>query len=123
VVGALPVAGRHAAEVALEAQRPLVLVAVERAAGLQPVRDALLAREDVDAGELGGRAGHGGADLGQLALVLGQYGVVGFALGEDLALVLGQLLGGQVAAFAGGAGEDRVGGLAGGTAPLGQLVE
>ena len=96
VLGPVPLTGRHAPQIPLQAQR-LVGVAVERAAGLQPVVHRLLAGEDGFArGRRPGPAGRRRAQLDQLAVAFGVHGVGRFPFGRDLAAVLGQLVGGQV---------------------------
>ena len=46
-----------------------------------------------------------------------------FAFGGHLLAVFGQLVGGEVALLVGGAGEDLLRGLAGGVAPLAELIK
>jgi hypothetical protein len=75
-----------------------------------------LAAQDLAAGGL--RA----AELGEFGGVGLFDAVVRFALGDDLGLVLGQLVGREVAAVLGGAGEDFVGGGAGRLPLLDELV-
>jgi hypothetical protein len=123
VLGPVPLTGRHAPQIPLQAQR-LVGVAVERAAGLQPVVHRLLAGEDGFArGRRPGPAGRRRAQLDQLAVAFGVHGVGRFPFGRDLAAVLGQLVGGQVALLGGGAGQDVVGRGPGRGPLLAQLVE
>jgi hypothetical protein len=82
-------------------------------------------------GDLGGLPGEGrlpaagghGADLGQLPVAFGLHPVGGLAFGEDVLLVLGQLVGGGVAALGGGPGQDFVAGGVGGGPLLPELVE
>jgi len=115
-------AGRHAAEVAVQAE--LLLGGVERAPRLQPVVHRLFAGEDRGAGQPGvGAAGHGGAELGEFAVAFGLQRVVGFALGDDLGLELGELLGGWFALLGGGALQDLVAGGAGVGPSLSEVVD
>jgi hypothetical protein len=128
VLGAVPVAGDEPTQVAVEAQ-PLTLAGrLEQPALGGPRLDGLLAGEDrlTRDGRAGRPAGGRGAQLGQLAVVLGLDGVVGLALGDDLGLVVAQLVGGQVArpgGVGGGPFENGIGGGAGGGTPLAQLFQ
>jgi hypothetical protein len=74
-------------------------------------------------GRRAGAAGGRGAQLGHLALVLGEDGIAGLALGADLLAVGHQLVGRQVALLGGGAFEDLVGRGPRRGALLAQLVE
>jgi len=58
-------------------------------------------------------AGGHGADLGQLPVSLLLHGVGRFPFGRHLAGVLGEFLGGEVAALGGGPGQDLIGGSSG----------
>src|SRR3712207_912027 len=104
MLGAVPVPGRQTPEVAVEAE---LLVLRDEPAGAGPVFDVLLAGEYRAARRRGaGAAGGGGAQFGDL-LVADPVGLVGgFPLGDDLLAVFGQFVGGEVALFVGGAGED-----------------
>jgi hypothetical protein len=115
-------AGGHAAQIPLQAQ--VLLGLVERAAVLQPVVDALLTGQDGFArGRRPGPAGRRRTQLGHLAVALGVDGVVRLALGDDLAAMLGQLVGAQVALLGRRAGQDLVGRGTGRGALVAQPVE
>jgi hypothetical protein len=94
-----PVARDQAADVPVEARRPLAGWRLEQPALLGPLLDGLLARQDrlLRQPRPGRAAGGGGAQLGQLPVALGLDGVARLAFGDGEFFLLPSIIG-----FAGG---------------------